>query len=179
MAGFFITLWVKWAIRISLCSVISAFSISFFIMLFIYISQDMPTLESEVLKALFDITMFWFPIVWSLTLLLSLFRSLKYIFNSCCAEYKLQLLTCDTKEFIEVIGYGDLVKVWRRWFMLIIWLVGAQMIFSTAFAYLFMNIGGVFSWFNIYWLYAFILIAGYLSFVLLSNRCKRVKVIKC
>ena len=179
MAKFYVLLWLKWATRVSLCSVISAFSVSFVITLFIYVSQGMPTLENEVLTALLDITIFWFPIVWSLTLLLSLFRSLKYIFNSCCGEYKLQLLTCDTHEFIEVIGYGDLVKVWRRWFTLIIWLVGTQMVFSTAFTYLFMDANGVFSWFNIYWLFTFILIAGYFSFIFMSSRCKRVKIVKC
>ena len=83
MAKFYITLWVKWLTRVSLCSILSAFSISFLIMLFIYMNQGMPTLDSGVLKALFDITMFWFPIVWSVTLLFALFRTLKYIFNSC------------------------------------------------------------------------------------------------
>jgi len=179
MAGFYISLWLKWAIRVSICSIVSAFGLSFLIMLVIYFNQGMPTLESEVLEALFDITMFWFAIVWSLTLLVSLFRSLKYIFNSCNRAYKLQLLRCDSAEFIEPIGYGDLVKVWRKWFMLIIWLVGVQMVLSTAFSYLFLDAEGVLSWFNIYWLYAFILISGYFSFILLSNRCKRVKVLKC
>ena len=179
MAKFYILLWLKWVFRVSLCSVISALGISFLIALFTYVSQGTPTLSKDVFNALFDITAFWFVITWSLTLLVALFRSLKYVFNSCNGKYKLQLLTCDTHASLEVVGYGDLVKVWRRWFMLIIWLVGAQMVLSTAFAYLFIDANGVFSWFNVYWLYAFILIAGCFSFVLLSNRCKRVKVVKC
>jgi len=179
MSRFYVTLWLKWVLRVSLCSIVSAFILSFFIMLFTYLNQGVPTLNKDVLKALFDITMFWFAIVWSFTLLVALFRSLKYVFNSCSGEYKLQLLRCDTQEFIEVIGYGDLVKVWRKWFMLIIWLVGVEMVLSTAFSYLFLDADGVFSWFNIYWLYAFILTSGYFSFILLSNRCTRVKVVKC
>ena len=179
MAKLYITLWLRWVARVSLCSIISALSVSLLIMLFLYIRQGMPILSSEVVDALVDITIFWFPIIWSITLLVALFRSLKYVFNSCYGDYKLQLLTCDSAELIEVIGYGDLVKVWRKWFMVIIWLVGTQMVLSTAFTYLVLDVEGVFSWFNIYWLYGFVLSSGYLSFILLTNRCKRVRITRC
>jgi len=144
-----------------------------------YISQGIPELTSTVVNALIDITLFWFPILWSATLLFALFRSLKYIFNICIEGHKLQLLTCDMKETIDFIGYGDLVKVWRKWFMLIIWLVGSQMIIAVVLSSLFTEFDGIFEWFNIYWLFAFVLLSGYLSFILLSTRCKRVKVVTC
>ena len=179
MSKFYLQLWLKWAIRVSLCSIGFAAIVSLLISLFMYVSQGMPLLSSEVQSALLEITSFWFPLVWNLTLLFVLFRSIKYIFNSCNAGYKFELYNCRGDEIIEIIGYGDLVKVWRRWFMLIIWLVGSQMVFITAFTYMFTSYEGVFSWFNIYWLYSFTLLAGYLSFILLGNRCKRVKVSKC
>ena len=145
----------------------------------LYLKQGLVPLTPDVYQALFDITKFWFPLLWSLTLLLILFRSIKYIFNICIVGYKLKLLTCDLADKIENIGYGDLVKVWRKWFMLIIWLVGVEMILALSITYMLSDYSSVFEWFNIYWLFGFILSAGYVSFILLSNRCKRVKVVKC
>ncbi|EDZ63845.1 conserved hypothetical protein [Sulfurimonas gotlandica GD1] len=144
-----------------------------------YLSQGMVTLNSEVVKALVDVFVFWFPVLWSFTLLLALFRDLKYIFNSCVYGYELKLYSCDGKELLEQVGYGDLVKVWRKWFMLIIWLVGSLMVLSLIYTYFFTTYSGVFDWFNIYWLFSFLLISGYFSFILMSARCKRVKVEKC
>ena len=182
MNKFYIQLWFWWALRLTLCSVVMASIISFFVSLFLYVNRGMQELTSEVLTALVQIFFFWFAIIWSFTLLVALFRSLKYIFNSCCSSYKLTLLTCPSEgesEVIETIGYGDLVKVFRRWLMLIIWLVGAQMILAVAFTKLFSSDIAIFEWFNIYVLYLFVLVAGYFSFILLGTRCKRVKVVKC
>lgn len=179
MSRFYLLLWFRWALGVSLSSVVLALVLSVSLTAFIYVKQDAPTLTSDVYQALGDIVRFWFPIFWSLTLLLALFRSLKYVFNACVAGYKLELLSCALSEKIEFIGYGDLVKVWRKWFALIIWLVGAQMIFALVITYSFTAFSGVFEWFDVYWLFAFILSSGYFSFILLSNRCKRVKVVKC
>ena len=179
MRRFYIILWFRWAIRITSCSVLAAASLSLFIKLFIYVSQGMPLFSNEILLALLEIFKFWFPISWSITLLLALFRGLKYIFNNCINGYELKLLSCDSKDEIENIGYGNLVKVWRKWFMLIIWLVGAQMILAVAFTYLFTSYSGIFEWFDIYFLFVEILIAGYFSFILLGGRCKQIKVVKC
>jgi len=168
MSKFYLLLWLRWVLRISLCSIGLAFIVSFILTTIIYINQDMPSLESEVLEALVDIGVFWFPIIWSFTLLLALFRGVKYIFNKNLNGHILKLLDCKYREEIEIIGYGDLVKVWRKWFMLLIWLVVVEMILST----IFMN-----EWFNIYWLFIAILVAGYFSFVLLGSRCRRVKIV--
>ena len=179
MSKFYLLLWLRWAARVTLCSTLMAIILSFFITAYLYINQGMPSFNTEVISALLQIFKFWFPVVWSLTLLLALFRSLKYVFNSCICGYELKLLSCGSKDVIEEIGYGNLVKVWRKWFMLIIWLVGAQMILSLVFTYLFSSYSSVFEWFDIYFLFVEVLIAGYLSFILLGGRCKQVKVIKC
>ena len=179
MKKFYISLWLKWAFRITVCSVLLATLLSSIMTLYLYVSQGMPSFDAKVISALIDIFNFWYPIFWSLTLLYALFRALKYIFNNCLNRYELKLLSCDSKEVIENIGYGDLVKVWRKWFMLIIWLVGAQMILAITFTYLFTSYSGVFEWFDIYFLFVEILIAGYFSFVLLGGRCKQIKVSKC
>ena len=175
-------LWLNWSIRLTLSSIFNASILSAFVILYLYITQSFKELNSEVNIALFHIFKFWFMIFWSLTILLALFRALKYIFNHCYNGYKLTLLTCpkdgETKT-INIVGYGDLVKVWRKWFMLIIWLVAGEMVVSVAFMKFFSSYHSIFDWFNIYVLYAFVLISGYFSFMILSSRCKRVRLVKC
>jgi hypothetical protein len=149
------------------------------ITLYLYINQGMVELNTEVYAALFNLFMFWFSVMWSVTILIALFRGVKFLFKKCYGGYRFELLACSGKEILEAIGYGDLVKVWRRWLMLIIWLVAAQMIVALIFTNLFTSYSGVFEWFNIYWLYTFLLIGGYFSFVLLGSRCNKIKVVKC
>ncbi len=186
MARFYLFLWLGWAVRVTLCTLVLASILSSLITTLIYFNYGAASINSEVGTALFDIFKFWFPIAWSISLLIALFRSLKYIFNSCIHGYALKLLECQSKqakqkeaEILDNIGYGDLVKVWRKWFMVIIWLVGIQMIFALFFTYLFSVYESVFEWFSIYWLFGFVLSSGYASFILLGARCKRVKVKKC
>lgn len=179
MSRFYFLLWLGWATRISISSVAMASVISLLITLALYIKQGTTSINSEVIQALWQVFSFWFPLAWSITLLIALFRSLKYIFNTCNNGYELKLLECNKSDVIEFIGYGDLVKVWRRWFMLMVWLTGTQMILALGFTYLFDSFGVLFDWFNIYVLFLFILISGYFSFILLGGRCKKVKVVKC
>lgn len=182
VSKFYLYLWIVWALRLTLSSISSALVLAICVSAYLYISQGMAQLTPELQEALFDITKFWFLILWNFTLLLFLFRTLKAVFNRCYNKYKLQLLTCPKEgeiQVIEEVGYGDLVKVWRKWFMLIIWLVGAQMIVALIFSYTLSESTAVFDWFNIYVLYVFILVAGYFSFMILTARCKRVKLVKC
>lgn len=179
MAKFYLLVWIKWVLRLTVCTLVLATILASIITFALYIKQGMPTLNDEVFLALGDLFMFWLPITLSIALLIALFRSIKFIFNRCHNGYKFELLTCNGKEKIEYIGYGDLVKVWRRWLMIIIWLTGAQMIVALIFTNLFTSYGGVFEWFNIYWLFGFLLVSGYLSFILLGSRCKKVRVAVC
>ena len=182
MSRFYLFLWIKWAWYLTLNTLIFSTVFTLVITGLVYASQGFATLSSEVYSALFDVAFFWFAIVWNIALLLVLFRGLKGIFNVCNAGYVLELYSCPNEgksELIEVVGYGDLVKVWRKWFMLIIWIVGAQMVLSVAFSALFSLSDSVFDWFNIYLLYGFILVAGYFSFMILGSRCKRVKISRC
>jgi hypothetical protein len=182
VSRFYFSLWLKWILRLTLCSVALASVFSALLTAFVYANQGAQTLGSAVWMALFDIFKFWFAIFWSLALLVALFRSLKFVFNSCANGYKLVLQTCaneEKSETIEVVGYGDLIKVWRKWFMGIIWLVGVQMILALIFTTFFTSYSAVFDWFGIHVLYVFVLIAGYFSFASLSGRCKLTRVRKC
>ena len=181
MSKFFFSIWLRWATRLTLESVLIALLLSLAITSYIYFRQGLPAFTSEVLYALVTIVQFWFGIIWSVSVLLSLFRGMKYIFNSCSGGLSLELLTCPKEEKstpIEVVGYGDLVKVWRKWFLLLIWLVASQMVIVLILFYI-LGSEDIFEWFSVYTLYAFILVAGYFSFIVLSARCKRVRISKC
>ena len=170
---FYLLLWLKWSLRLSIESVVLSALFSSFITLFIYLKQGSVPLEGDVMHALLDVFSFWFALLWSLTLLLALFRGMKYIFNSCSAGYKLELFSCEEKssrEVVSVVGYGNLVKVWRKWFMLLIWLVAVEMIVALLF---------IQEWFSIVMLYAYILVAGFFSFIIISAKCKHIRIVKC
>jgi len=173
VSKFYLLIWLGWVLRLTLSSVVSAGVFASFITAYIYVSQGSSPLSKEVYEALFHVFKFWFPLVWSVTLLISLFRTLKTVFNRCINGYEMNLKSC------SVVGYGDIKGVWRKWLMLIIWLVGAQMIIALIFTKLFTSYEATFDWFNIYVLYTFVLVAGYVSFVLLSSRCRLVSVKKC
>lgn len=111
MSNFYFLLWLRWVIRVFLCSFGWALIIALSLTTLIYFNQNMPTLNDEVIKALFNIGYFWFRIVWIFTLLVALFRSVKYIFNKNIEGYELKLSDCKSTQNIEVIGYGDLIKV--------------------------------------------------------------------
>ena len=182
MSRFYFKLWFFWALRVTLCSVSLALLFSSLITLFFYIKEGYPALTPAVVDALWKLESFWFMILWNLTLLIALFRSIKHIFNHCYNGYKFELLTCPIEgniEVIEEIGYGDLIKVWRKWFMLLIWLVGAMMVIALTLTYLFTQYTTLFAWFNIYILFGFVLVSGYFSFVFMSNRCKKIRLSRC
>ena len=182
MHKFFFLLWIEWIVRLIFSSIIYAAIASILVTLGIYIKQGINELTVPIIQALSDIAIFWFWILLNVTILLALFRMMKYIFNNCKNGYKLELLSCPSdlkQEIIKHIGYGDLVKVWRKWFMLMIWLVAAQMIVAVVVESLSGFSDFVFSWFSVYILYVFIAIAGYISFILLQTRCKKVRIARC
>ena len=182
MNKFYFQVWLFWALRVSLSSVGFGVFLSLLITSFVYVKQGMVTLEPKSIEALFDIFVFWFAFTWNFTLLLALFRSIKGVFNSCHNGYVFRLLGCskDSKnEILTEIGYGDILRVWRKWFMLLIWLVGSEMVLALTFTLLFTSYNTLFEWFNIYVLFTFVLLGGYLSFVILGSRCKQIRIEKC
>ena len=178
MRKFYLILWLKWIFWLTFLSVSLAFVGSGIITIVIYMKQGAVSLNGGVYRALFDILTFWFPIVWSAMLLLSLFLTLKRVFNRCYANFKFILFTCSDKK-IEEISYADLVRVWRKWFFSLIWLVMVQVIVVFIFMKLFFHAETLFDWFNIYVLYLFLLISGYFSFMILSVKYKKVRLVPC
>lgn len=184
MARFYALVWIFWLLRLVFCTLFIAAVLATVTAALLYISKGFTPIDSATSAALIAIWKFWFGIFVNLSLLLALFRSLKYIFNQPHAGYMFVLKVCSKEsskadEYLENVGYGDLVKVWRKWFMLLIWLVGAMILFFAVGNYLLRDTTALFSWLDIYLLYAFIAVAGYFSFVLLAFRCKNIKVVSC
>ena len=100
MSRFYLILWGKWAFRLTLSTFFFASLFTLLITGVVYIEQGVTPLNNEVYRALFDISLFWFAVVWNIALLLSLFRGMKHIFNSCNGGYVLELFSCE-KEGID------------------------------------------------------------------------------
>ena len=111
-----------------------------------------------------------------MTLLVSLFRGLKHLFNHCYEGYVLKLFTCNGEELIETIGYGNITPLFRKWMMSMIWSISTLMIFSFIVSYFLLN---SYNWYNIYVMYIFILISGGITLPLMGYRCKGVKLQEC
>ena len=179
MGGFFLKLWLRWSLGVVFFSIFFASIISSTITFYLYLINSVDTINKEILSALTDIAIFWFPISFSFSISITLFLSIKYLFNRCYNNYRFELLECSTKESIEDISYKDLIKVWRKYLSTIIWLSSSMLIIALIFTNLFTTYKTLFEWFNIYYLLLFILLSGYFSLVILSSRLKQVKISKC
>ena len=165
--------------RITVESIGGAAVLTLLVVLYLYVKKGMPYMSDEVAAALAEIFKFWFRILWSVTFLATLFRSVKYFFNKCYNRYALRLYSCDAKERIEPIDYADIIKVWRRWFMLLIWIVAIIIVFGVATVRIFSIANSVFSWLGLPVLYLFTIVGGFFAIVLTTSMCKKIKVERC
>ena len=177
MLDFYFKVWFSWLVRVVMESVVFAGVISVAITLVVFISKTNIQIDSKILKALSDIFLFWFSLALNLTLMIALFRSIKFLFNSCIKNYRYNLYAC-SGEYIKDVSYFDLIKVWREWLMLIVWSVAFLAIVGTIFFKLLFGLD-FFKWFNIYVLYIFIAVSGFFSFIFLPIRCQRVRISRC
>lgn len=179
MYKFYLKIWSAWALRVTIESILFALFLSLVITLFFYMQKGTPPLTSAVQSALFVIFKFWFTLSWSLGLLIALFRSVKYFFYRCHDGYMLVLHACDSTKKIFPIGYGDLLKVWRKWFLLLIWMSALVTLFASLFLYFTSLERSFFAWFNLVSLYCIVLISGFAAFILMVARCKKTRIERC
>lgn len=179
MSKFYFFVWFYWAVRVFLSTLILACGFDVLITLGTYLYLDLPELNTQTNNALVKLLRFWFPITLSISFLIALFYSLKSVFNRCTEGYKFVLLTCLDAQVIENVSYKDLIKVFRKWLMLIIWLVGAEVILSFVFMKIVSDFESIFEWFSIYTLLLYVFGAAYISFFALGIRCKRARIVRC
>ena len=134
----------------------------------LYVHLGMPPLQGDVVDAVVKIFTFWFALLYNVALLVVLVREIGYIFGVCHNGYMLEMGSCvDAKN-----------KLRRRWLMLLIWLVAVEILF-IAFVNFLLQYELSFWWYNIYLLYGAIAVGGYFSFILISMRCKQIRVVRC
>lgn len=180
MSRFYFFVWLYWVVRVVACGVVSGAILAALVTAVLYINKGLPPLTDEVWQALWQIFLFWLTILLNLSILFALFRSAKYLFNRCHAGYKFVMMACQKEQkIIEAVGYGDIVKFWRKWLLMLVWIVASMTLFSWVVSLAFIKFGSFFEYFSVWWLYGFILLAGYPSFVLIGSRCKQMRIKRC
>lgn len=168
MGKFYLRVWLRWLLRVVSTSLLLGVVLTALVTFGLYIHLGMPSLQSDTLKALYKIFTFWFALLYNGALLVLLLREIGHIFGVCHNGYMFEMGSCvDAKN-----------KLRRRWLMLLIWLVAVQ-ILLLAFVNFLVQGSLSFWWYSIYVLYGAIAVGGYLSFILLSLRCKQIKVVRC
>jgi hypothetical protein len=178
MQKFYLKIWAFWAFWITFSSILSAVIISFILTIFTYFSKDIANFDKEILTALADIFKLYFFISWGATFLISLFLSMRKILYRCFDHYHFVLYRCDLKEQILDVGLDDVIKLWRKWLFLTVWSVAFFIIIGMSISYIFSENSPMF-WFNIYWLYAFVMLSGVIIIPLITLKCKMIKIQKC
>ncbi|MBN2815511.1 MAG: hypothetical protein JXQ67_02425 [Campylobacterales bacterium] len=167
-------------IRLLYITLSSTFTLSLGITLYSYFSQGAIGLEFDVYVALGEVFLFWFALLVNFILPIALFFSVKVLFNNCVEGTSLKLLACVKEEnYIESIGYGNLIKVWRKWLLLIVWGSATFVLASFIIHYLLSGFSVSFSFFSIYLLYFFIALSGFFAIVFLASFCKQVRLKRC
>ena len=182
MWRFYLGLWLVWVARMLSVSLLLSAFFSLLVTASLYLYKGLPPMEAEVNAALAEIATFWFLLLLNLTLPLALFINLKYLFNHCVNAIALRLRSCSLKnsnEYLDPVEYGDLRKVWRKWFLLIIWISSVMVLFSFLIFYFFVSSGSFFEWLSVYHLYSYILLSGFFALTLFGSRCKSVSLKKC
>lgn len=182
MSQFYRAIWIVWMMRMVGWTLLLSFAFALLITVILYLKEGTPSLSIEILRALFDISLFWFLLALNFAIPLAFFISVKSLFNLPFGGFAFELLTCPKKGesgVIKDIGYGDLLQVWRKFLFLIIYNSAILMLIAVVLSYIFTSYESIFSWFSIYLLYLFILLSGYPSIILLASRCKRVRIVTC
>ncbi len=179
MRRFWFLLWLYWAAWLSFFSIGLGMFSALLITGGTYLNKGAVTLSAEVWSALGDLVWFWFALSWSVSLLIGLLLVVKRLFYRCIDHHQLVFVLCLSQEEIHDLRVEDTIRLWRKWLISIIWAVAAQVVIIIVIEYLTGWGEGVLSWFSIYWLYGFVLIAGAITLPMMDARCKMVKVKQC
>ncbi|MBD3823928.1 MAG: hypothetical protein IE916_05395 [Epsilonproteobacteria bacterium] len=179
MFSFYLRLWLSWVLRFTLYTFFLTFALTLLGTFCIYAVWGFAQLTPQVQEALGEVALFLSLPAYALSLLISLFLNLKYLFNRCYGGYELTLLACEKSEPLEAIGNGDVVKIWRKWMMLNAWLVASMVIIVALLLKVAGSEGGLFGWFDAKALFGLLLVSGLFCIMMLGSKCKRVKVGRC
>jgi|GEM_PF-2299540 len=171
-------IWLRWAVWVTLFSIISALFVACGITVILYVMKGAVSLEGDVLDALGDIVWFWFGVCWSITLPLGTFLGMKQLFLRCSRGYRLQLFTCNL-ERIERVHYNDLIKAWRKWLFLTIWSVAVGILLIATLQWMLYGSVEISKWLHSYVLYALVMLSSWATLTLMIRRCPAIEMERC
>jgi hypothetical protein len=178
MRKFWLLLWGYWAFWLTLFSAGFAAVTAMIATAVTYVITGSAQLSEEIWLALYDLFAFWFAIFWSLGLPLGLLLVVKRLFYRCVGGFQMHFLQCPSRTEIRDLKVSDTFRLWRKWLLTLIWMVATQIIVIVAIRY-FAGSDSLMGWFNVFWLYSFLMISGMLTLPLMGARCKMVQVKRC
>ncbi|MBN2896974.1 MAG: hypothetical protein JXK05_13905 [Campylobacterales bacterium] len=126
--GFALRLWLYWLWWVLLYSVAVAAATAAVLVGVIYVLKGAPALDADVYGALEAIARVVFVPLWCAALLWAHLMVTRRLFACCLGGRRLILLTCKGDERIYPVGLGDVLPVWRRFLMLIVWIVAVEVL---------------------------------------------------
>ncbi|RUM62586.1 MAG: hypothetical protein DSZ03_06435 [Sulfurimonas sp.] len=171
-------IWLRWAVWVTLFSLLSAVLLAVGVTLFFYLAKGAVALQEETVYALKDIGMFWFGVFWSLMLPIGMFLGMKQLFVRGSDGYKLQQYTCDKKP-MESVSYNDLLKPWRKWLFLMVWGVAAGIILMMALQFAVRGEVALVRWWSGYSLYMLLMLSSWATLALMVKRCPSIEMERC
>ncbi len=178
MIRFYFLLWLHWVGVLLLQSIGSAFLLTLIFVAWIYFSKDV-ALNKDVIDALVSLFSFWFWVIWSATFVASLFFAFKSFFNHCYAGYVLKVIDCNSHVALEHIGYSDLIQIWRKWLMLLIWITAFFIIVLSILLYALFEIQTLFSWLNLTIMIVLAICSAFFALFFLRFRTQKIRVERC
>ena len=173
--SFYLKLYLFWFTWVGFRTLLSAFFLSAFSSLLVYISKGFAPLNKETFFALSEVFYFVFPIFASLAFIISLLLVFKALFSQKIEGKIFKLYDCEDNQIEEPL-ISDVTMLWRKWLFVTVW---AILIFLVIFIGFFKIILGDFppiTWFNAQSLYVLISILGGIVFVLGIIRCKKIRI---
>lgn len=169
---FNIQLYIFWLWWVSSRSVFSALFISTLCAVLVYISKGSMTIDKEVLKALFEVIYFCFPISFSFTLILSFLLVFKVLFKHRFKGFRLELYDC-SHEPIQDPLLSDVTFLWRKWLFVSLWVIVIFMVLVFGLMKLFFDIEPL-SLLNGLSAYLLVVVFGGVVFTFGVKRCKKI-----
>lgn len=176
--GFALRLWLYWLWWMLLYSVAAAAVADGAAVGVIYLLKGAPQLDTSVYGALEAIARVAFVPLWCAALLWAHLMVTRRLFSCCLGGKRLILLTCKGDERIYPVGLGDVLPIWRRFLMLIVWTVALEAVLVVGIAALFGGFSitthlsapmlGVMSAFG-----------ALAALLVMLRRCKRIRITQC
>lgn len=180
MWRFYFSLWLAWFLYLLLLTLGTTFLLASLVTFYTYVSKGAVVLDAVVIDALYAVFIFWFLLLLNFVLPIALFVSVKKLFNRCVNGFSLKLYACTKQEeYIEPIGFGDLIKVWRKWLLLIVWGSGAFTLLSFVVNFFLSGFTASFTFFSVYYLYGCIALSSFFAIPFLVRYCTLVGLRKC